>query len=270
MAIINADNISFSYPDGIQALEKVTFKIEKGKKVSVHGENGSGKTTLFLILNGLLKADSGKVSVNGHNCSKSKLKDIVSQVGVTFQNPDIQLFAPTVFQEISFGPVNLGFGKNKILQTVNNAMDKTGLKNLKDRPTQYLSYGQKKKVAAASILAMETEILIFDEPFAWLDMKGREDMNRIFDKLIDDGKTVIISTHDTDFSWGWSDQVLLFKEGKLLASGSPDNILTNRELLARAEIAVPSVVDIWERLEMEIPCPRELHSLLNIIVEHNC
>jgi cobalt/nickel transport system ATP-binding protein len=258
MAYINLDNINFTFPDGTCALHDISLSIHKGEKVAVLGENGSGKSTLFLLLSGLIKADKGFYELNGKKLNNSK-------VGLTFQNPEVQLFAPTVFQEISFGPMNLGLRKDEIERRIHNAMSRTGITNLKDRPVQYLSYGQKKKVAIADIVAMETDVFILDEPFAWLDRKGIREMNSILEELSDLQKTVLMATHNSDYAWSWADKIVLFKNGEITGYGSCEDIFLNESLLEETGIDQPSVVKISKALNYQGIIPKSVDLLMENI-----
>jgi cobalt/nickel transport system ATP-binding protein len=258
MAYIDLNNVSFTYPDGTRALRELTLSIEKGEKVAFLGENGSGKSTLFLLLSGLLKADKGIYSYDGKKVQTGK-------VGLTFQNPEVQLFAPTVYQEISYGPVNMGLSTDEIKRRINHSMERTGISSLKDRPIQYLSYGQKKKVAIADILAMGTDVFILDEPFAWLDRKGMHEMNTILEELSKLEKTVLIATHNPDFAWFWADKVVLFKSGEILACGTPEEIFYDESLLDAASINQPEVIRIARALNIGGPLPGHIDQLLEIL-----
>ena len=268
MEFIELKGISFTYPDGTEALTDISLSIGKGQRIAVLGENGSGKSTLFFIISGLLKANRGSYQIDGKSIAGTRdRKSLVGKVGLTFQNPDVQIFAPTVYQEVAFGPVNLGLDRNEIKRRTFQALDSTGMRHLKDRHVQYLSYGQKKRLAIADILAMETEILILDEPFAWLDRKGQEDMDDILDELTDSGKTVIISTHDPDFAWRWAGEIILFGAGRVIGAGSSEEIFHNREILDEAGISQPGVIKMASALGLQGPIPGTIDKLAEKIVE---
>ena len=268
MAYIEMDSISYTYPDGTEALTDVSLSVGKGQRIAVLGENGSGKSTLFFIMSGLLKANSGSYRIDGKSVSGTRdRKKLVGRVGLTFQNPDVQIFAPTVYQEVAFGPVNLGLDRNEIDRRTIQSLESTGMSHLKDRHVQYLSYGQKKRVAIADILAMETEVLILDEPFAWLDRKGQEEMDDILDALTGSGKTVIISTHDPDFAWRWAGEIILFRDGRVIGAGPSEEIFHNREILDEAGIDQPGVIKMASALGLQGPIPGTIDKLAEKIVE---
>lgn len=258
MAYIDLKEISYSYGDGTEALKGVSLSIKKGEKVAFLGENGSGKSTLFLLLCGLIKACRGKLYFDGKKIQ-------AGEVGLAFQNPDIQLFAPTVFQEISYGPVNLGLKKDEIKRRISDAMHRTGTTGLKDRSIQSLSYGQKKKVAIADILAMETDVFILDEPFAWLDRRGVGDMDSILVELSLLEKTILIATHNSDFAWRWADKIVLFKDGEVIACGSPEEIFFNERLLDSCGISQPEVIKVAKALDIKGTVPAGIDQLIKLL-----
>lgn len=248
--ILEAREISFSYADGTQALDKISLSIPRGKKTAFLGPNGAGKTTLFLHFNGILKPNQGSICYEGQEVhySHASLLNLRKNVGIVFQDPETQLFSASVQQEISFGPVNLGLPKEKIRERVNQAMAETGITGLKDKPTHFLSYGQKKRVAIADILAMQPKVLICDEPTAWLDVKYAAQIMELFDLINRTGVTIIFSTHDIDLAYSWADYIFLMKNGKIIGEGLPERIFYNRPLLAETELERPWLIDIYEEL----------------------
>ena len=187
--MLKLENITFSYDNETEALKNVTLNIEKGKKTLFLGENGSGKSTLFLIMNGLLKAQKGDIYFEGKKVKHKKkdLEELRRKVGIIFQDPEIQIFAPLVFQEVAYGPENLGYSEEKVEENVNRAMKEINIEELRDRPCHHLSYGQKKRVSIAAITAMEPELLILDEPTAWLDSKNTKRVSEILDNFSSEG-----------------------------------------------------------------------------------
>ncbi|GAB6275164.1 MAG: ATP-binding cassette domain-containing protein [Peptococcaceae bacterium] len=249
--IIEAREISFSYADNTRALDKISLSILRGKKTAFLGPNGAGKTTLFLHFNGILKPNQGKICYDGQEVryNHASLLNLRKNVGIVFQDPETQLFSASVWQEISFGPVNLGLPKEMVRERVNQAMAETGITDLKDKPTHFLSYGQKKRVAIADILVMQPRILICDEPTAWLDVKYAAHIMELFDLINRTGVTIIFSTHDVDLAYSWADYVYLMKNGRIIGEGIPEHIFYNRRLLAEAELDRPWLVDIYEELK---------------------
>ncbi|WP_028991555.1 energy-coupling factor ABC transporter ATP-binding protein [Thermoanaerobacter thermocopriae] len=249
--ILEAIDITFEYSDGTKALDEVNMSIEEGKKIAVLGPNGAGKTTLFLHFNGILKPKSGKILYKGEeiNYSHSELVKLRKNVGIVFQNPDIQLFSASVYQEISFGPMNLGYPENIVKEKVENAMKETRIIGLKDKPTHFLSYGQKKSVSIADIIVMEPEVIILDEPTVYLDPKHVQEIMGLFDKLVEKGKTIILSTHDVDFAYSWADYIYVMKNGKVVAKGEPKVVFANAKELDRSDLKKPMLLEIYEILK---------------------
>jgi cobalt/nickel transport system ATP-binding protein len=248
--IVETKGLGFSYVDGTQALLDVSLSIPEGRKIAFLGPNGAGKTTLFLHFNGLMKPDRGKVYISGQEVryDHESLLDVRKKVGIVFQDPDTQLFSSSVMQEISFGPLNLGLPRDVVIERVNKAMEDTGIADLKDKPTHFLSYGQKKRVAIADILAMQPQVLICDEPTAWLDVKHSRQVMKILDDVNSKGVTVIVSTHDVDLAYSWAEYIFVMKGGRMIAEGTPQEIFDDRELLQEAELARPVLVDLYAEL----------------------
>lgn len=260
--ILEAVEVEFSYPDGTKALRGLSLAIPAGQRVAVLGPNGAGKTTLFFTFNGLYRPSRGQVRFASreltYNCSF--LRRLRQEVGMVFQDPDTQLFAPTVWQEVSFGPRNLGLSLEEINRRVEEALAATGLSDLRDRPTHFLSYGQKKRVAIADVLAMKPRVLISDEPTAWLDDEQAHRIMELFAEIHRQGVTVIFSTHDVDLAYSWADHVILLREGKVLASGAPEQVFWRDDLLAQSGLARPWVVELWKALgldQRDLPKTRE-------------
>lgn len=255
--ILEAKDLEFIYPDGTRALRGISLAVPTGLKVAVLGPNGAGKTTLFLTFNGLYRPAKGKVRFAGQELAydRSSLRALRQEVGVVFQDPDAQLFAPTVWQEVAFGPTNLGLPREEVARRVEEALVATGIADLKDRPTHFLSYGQKKRVAIADVLAMQPRVLICDEPTAWLDAKQARLIMELFAEINRRGVTVIFSTHDVDLAYSWADYVFVLKEGRVLARGTPEEIFLNDALLAAADLCRPWIIDVWQALGGEAARP---------------
>lgn len=253
MNIIELKDIHYRYPDGTHALRGVTLDIEAGKKIAVLGHNGSGKSTLFLLLNGLYRPQSGTYIFNGENITfkKKQLRNLIEKTGVVFQDPEIQLFASTVYKEISIGPKNLGLGDVEVIERINSAMEQADVTHLKERPVHFLSYGEKKRVAIADILAMKSEVILLDEPLAWLDSLHEKRILEILNSISRENKTVIMSTHSSDLAYEWADYIYLFSEGRIAASGTPGDIFSQRELMISAGIEPPFVLQIAERMKLK-------------------
>lgn len=251
--ILKAENVCYTYEgDSRPALDGLSLHIHKGKKIACMGANGSGKSTFFLCCNGILKPDSGAVYYDGRPIvySKKELLKLRSRVGIVFQNPDNQLFSASVAQEISFGPLNLGFSEAETKKKVQDIMDKLGITPFSHKPVHALSGGQKKLTAIADILVMEPELIIFDEPAAALDPLHTDLVHNIIEKVTEQGITVLMATHDVNYAYEWADEILIFHEGRLLKNGSPDEIFSDDKLLNTASLKPPLIFSILKNPEI--------------------
>jgi cobalt/nickel transport system ATP-binding protein len=251
--IFEVKNITYSYMDGTKALRDIDINIEKGKKIAFIGANGAGKSTLFLHFNGINKPETGEIYFKGIkiNYTNRELIKLRKEVGIVFQEPDNQLFSSSVLQEISFGPMNMKLDKKSVLKRIEKAMAATDIADLKDKPTHFLSYGQKKRVAIASILAMEPEVLILDEPTSGLDPHNSNAIEAILNALNKAGKTVIVSTHDIDFAYSWADYIYIMNRGEVIRHGAPEEVFINKELLEQANIKQPWIVEVFMELNKD-------------------
>jgi cobalt/nickel transport system ATP-binding protein len=241
--IIATKSLSFSYPNGAAALREVTLTIGKGRKVALLGPNGAGKSTLFLHFNGILKPASGSVSCAGAELSyrNKDLYALREKVALVLQNPDDQIFSATVEEDIAFGPLNLELDRAEVEACVKEAIALVGLDGLEERPTQQLSFGQRKRVALAGALAMRPEVLILDEPTAGLDPKMVSELLEITEEINARGVTVIMSTHEVEIALGWADDVLALRDGKVVYTGDPEGLLYS-PAAEKAGLAVPLLV----------------------------
>ncbi len=248
--ILETRDVVYSYGDGTEALKDVSISLEEGKKIALVGPNGAGKSTLMLMFNGILQPTSGEVLFRGQpmRYDSARLREIRRKVGMVFQNSDDQIFAPTVYQDVAFGPVNLGFPAEKVERYVDYALQYVGLSGYERRPPHHLSGGEKKRVAIAGILAMEPEVLILDEPTSNLDPASSEEIMDMLEELNSGGKTMIISTHDVDLAYRWADEVILMEDGGVLRRGSGPEIFGDAELIRKARLKLPIVVDLYQEL----------------------
>ena len=251
--MLKAEHISYSYDDGTKALNDVNLEVKKGEIVSLLGKNGAGKSTLFLHFNGIYKADSGKIIIDGEELKhdKKSLIKFRQKIGIVFQNPDDQLFAPTVEEDVAFGPLNLGLSQEETQRRVTDALNKVGMAGFERKAPHHLSGGQKKRVAIAGILAMKPEIMVLDEPTAGLDPQGVIDLSILLRELNDEGITIIISTHEVDLVPNYAKKVFVLVDGLLIAEGTPKEIFAKPEILEQANLKVPIVTDLFQQLEME-------------------
>lgn len=249
--IIETENLCYTYEgNDRRALDGVSVKIRRGRKVAFMGGNGSGKSTLFLCLNGILRPESGRVIIDGIpvKYNRKGLLDVRKKVGIVFQEPDNQLFSASVYQEISFGILNLGADEETARREVERVMEEVGVTSFSDRPAHALSGGQKKQVAIADILVMHPEVMILDEPAAALDPKHTRIVEEIIERLTDKGITVLMATHDMDYAFAWADEIILMKDGQVIKEGSPGEVCGDREALERTNLEPPAVLTIYEKM----------------------
>ena len=264
---VEIENLSFVYPDGHKALNKVSFTIPAGSRTVILGPNGAGKSTLLLHLNGLHLATDGNIKILGKEINKNNLFEIRKRVGLVFQDPDDQLFASTVFDDVAFGPQNLQLKKEDILKRVENALKAVDMWDLRERAPHHLSLGQKKRAAIAGVLAMEPEIIVLDEPMAYLDPRGQDEITAILNNLKQLGKTVIVSTHDLDWALEWAEYVVILNKGQVVAQGEK-RILTNRGLLEKNGLKAPLLVKIFEEFQETLGIPKDVEEAKAILKKH--
>ncbi|MCQ2969969.1 MAG: ATP-binding cassette domain-containing protein [archaeon] len=251
--MLEVKNIKYSYNSNYQALKGVSLKVDKGEMVALLGKNGAGKSTLFLHLNGIYRPDEGKVFIDGEELKydKKSLLKFRQKVGIVFQNPDDQIFAPTVEEDVAFGPLNLGLPMEEVQDRVEEALVRVGMSGYEKTAPHHLSGGQKKRVAIAGILAMKPEIMVLDEPTAGLDPQGVVDLSKLLRELNDEGITIIISTHDVELVPTYAQRVFVLVDGLLIAEGTPKEIFAKPEILEKANLKVPIVTELFQKLEDE-------------------
>ncbi len=241
MNVFELRDATYSY-DGVRALNGLTLNIAEGSRVALLGANGSGKSTLLRLLDALYFADSGTVSFRDRPFTERDFDDdhfafdFRRRVGLVFQNPDVQLFSPTVFDEVAFAPLQLRWPKAEILRRVNEVLDQMEISALRDRPPHRLSGGEKKRVALASVLVLDPEVILLDEPTAALDPRSQ---SQILDLLIgwgDGRKTVITATHDLAVVEDIADYCFVMDKGRIAAEGNPADVLCDHDLLAAANL----------------------------------
>ncbi len=211
---ITIRNLCYTYPDGTKVLEDVSLEVYEGERIAIVGPNGAGKTTLLLHLNGILRGSDGHVEVFGKNVDKVKKEEIIKEVGIVFQDPDDQLFMPTLFDDLAFGPINMGLKEDEVRERVEKTILSLGLTGYENRCPHHLSGGEKKKAALAAVMSMEPRILVLDEPTANLDPKSRAELIEIVNGLNErEGITVIMATHDVNAVPALADRVLVLNNG---------------------------------------------------------
>ncbi len=253
-AVIEVEDLYYRYRDGTQALQGLTLTIPTGARVAILGPNGAGKSTFLLHLNGIYLPQQGKVRLLGRSLDGKNARWAKSQVGLVFQDPDDQVFAGTVWEDVCFGPVNMGLDAGEVERRAGQALRAVGMEDLRTKAPHHLSYGQKKRVAIAGVLAMSPSVIVLDEPMAYLDPRGKDNLLAILTRLHRDGTTVVVATHDVDMAAEWAEKVIIIKEGRTLAEGSTD-LLTDPALVEAAELRFPVVTQIFRRLGNMLPPP---------------
>ena len=249
--ILKAEDLYFSYDDDHNhSLNGLSLEIKKGRKIAVMGANGSGKSTFFLCCTGILRPQKGRLYFQGeeYRYDKKSLLKLRSRIGIVFQDPDNQLFCASVYQEISFGILNLGVSPEKAREEVERIIDVLEITPFRHKPAHALSGGQKKQVSIADILVMHPDIIILDEPAAALDPKHTRMVNHIVEQMTEAGITVLMSTHDVNYAYEWSDEVILFQEGRVLLQASPMEVFSKEEALKATNLEAPAVLSLFETL----------------------
>lgn len=251
MIDVDVDRLTFTYPSGVTALREVTLHISSGEGVAIVGQNGAGKTTLVKHLNGLLKPTSGSVQVGGMDTRRFSTAQMAKWVGYVFQNPDDQLFQATVKAEVMFGPVNLGWDRRRIEENAARAIRLVGLEKALNQHPYDLSPGERKRVALAAVLAMDTPIVILDEPTTGQDYAGIELVARVVEDLKSRGKTVVAITHDIDFCAEHFERTIVMGGGKVFLDGPAREVLTRADILAESYVEPPQLIRLADRLELK-------------------
>lgn len=259
-------DVDYAYPNGTVALKRINLTIYKGELVGIMGKNGAGKTTLIRTLNGLIRPSRGNIFIDGENINSKSVATLSKRVGIMFQNPMHQLFSNTVEEEIKFSLRSIDLAKEEIQIRIDDLLKQFNLEKYKDKSPLNLSGGEKKKLAIASIICRDPDILIFDEPT--LGQDARE--IRFFKKLIDDasrnGKTIIIVTHNIEFTIEYIPRIILMADGQIIADGPTEKVLTNRFLVEKTSLILPQVCQFLAALkENGIQCPDDIYSRAEMV-----
>ena len=246
---VKIENLNHQYADGTVSLENISLEIKEGERIAILGENGAGKTTLFLHLNGSIKSSEDNVYIFGKNVKTMPISERIHKVGVFFQDPDDQLFMPTIYDDVAFGPSNMGLSQSEIKKRVKEALATVGLSGFEDRVPHHLSYGQKKRAALATVLAMKPKILVLDEPTANLDPKNRASIISLINELNRDlGITTIVAMHDVNAVSELADRVFVLNK-TIVAGGSPHEVFSDNNMLKENNLEAPEVYKLFRILE---------------------
>jgi cobalt/nickel transport system ATP-binding protein len=245
------EEVDYTYPNRPQpALQNLTLRIPQGKRCALLGQNGCGKTTLFLLANGLCKPQSGVMYWQGSplRYDRTSLMDLRQKVGLVFQDPEQQLVASTVEEDISYGLCNLGLPEPEINRRVSKAITAFNLSDLADRPVHHLSLGQKKRVSLADVMVLQPELLLLDEPTAYLDQLHTRDLMVKLRQIHEMGTTIVMATHDLDLAYCWADWIFILDKGKLVLEGTPQEVFAQRDVLDRLQLGVPLVFSVLDQV----------------------
>jgi cobalt/nickel transport system ATP-binding protein len=247
---------SFRYPDGTTALAEIRFDVQKGEFCGILGANGSGKTTLLKVMDGLIKEYTGRVLLDGDEVTRLKPRDIYRKVGLVFQNPDDQLFAHTVFEDVAFGPRNMDFAEDEVQRRVNAALVSVEMADYAGKQINALSYGQKKRACIAGLLAMGHEILLLDEPTAGLDPMGESRMMEILTRLNrEEGVTIVMATHSVDLVPLFLHRLHILSRGRIVRGGAPEEVFTAPAEMENIKLRLPHIAELIYRLKHEDDVP---------------
>jgi cobalt/nickel transport system ATP-binding protein len=267
--LLALEAVDHVYPDGSAGLRACTLALGRGRRHALLGANGAGKTTVLQHLNGLLRPSAGVLRWDGRpfDYGRAGLAALRRRVGLVFQNPDRQLFSARVEEDVSFGPLNLGLDAAAVRTRVAAALDAVGLRDQAQRAVHHLSFGQKKRVCIAGVLAMEPDVLLLDEPMAGLDAPMQLELATLLDRLAGQGVTVLLSTHDVDFAYRWADDIHVMAEGRCIASGPAQELAARADVLRAAGQRTPQALALHAALVARGvlatgPAPRSVDALL--------
>ena len=267
--MIEVENVSFTYPSGVEALKEINVKIKDADFIAIIGENGAGKTTFIKHLNGILKPTQGDIYINGLNTKKASIAELSRDVGLVFQNPDHQLFCETVEDEIAFGLKNFGFNKDAISERVTWALNLLDLTKYRKVSPFMLSGGERKRVALATILAWDPKILVLDEPTIGQDFHQKDKLRQFIVQLNSQGRTVIMVTHDVEFVADCNPKVIVMSNNRIIATGSAREVLTNFDILTKASVLPPQITQLFIKLS-DLGLPQniiDLYEAKQLIIE---
>lgn len=250
--MIEAKNISFTYPDGSKALQGVSIAVNKGEFIGLLASNGSGKSTLLRCLNGLIKPQAGDVTIENEQISRLPQKVVFQRIGMVFQNPNDQLFASTVAEDVAFGPSNMGLPRDEVNRRVEESLKAVGMEDFGRKSINNLSFGQQKRVCIAGALAMHPEVLLLDEPTAGLDPMGEHKIMELLQRLNRErGLTIVMATHMVDMVPLFIDRIYILSRGKVLREGTPEKVFSDPEMIKDAKLRLPMIAELIELMKRE-------------------
>ena len=249
-------NIVYAYPDGTEAISGIDLEIVRGEFAGILGYNGSGKTTLLKVMDGLIKDFQGSVFLDGADIRSLAPREIYRKMGIVFQNPNDQLFAPTVFEDVAFGPMNMAFTEKEVIRRVNEALRAVEMDGYAKKSIHHLSFGQKKRVCIAGLLSMGHEILLLDEPTAGLDPVGEYQMMNLLTSLNKERDvTIVMATHSVDLVPVFLDRLYILNRGKIVRGGTPEAVFTAPEDMTEVKLRLPHIAELIFRLKHEDHLP---------------
>ncbi len=248
--ILKLEQVSFQYEESQKALIQIDVTFYAGEKVAVLGNNGAGKSTLFLVCNGVQQPTNGRIYLNEQEMGSGKKDQLAlrQSIGLVFQDVDVQIIGSTVYEEISFGPMNLHLSKDEVRERVEGVIQNFDLGGFEERAPHRLSGGEKKRVCIADVLAMKPKIIFFDEPTTGLDPKNTLLFEENLKMLEKQGMGTVIATHDVDFAWRFAERIILFHEGQIVGDGDPDELFRDKELMKLCGLVQPMLLHIGEKL----------------------
>ncbi len=251
---VDMKNVQYRYPDGHVALQDIDFEVGLHERAVILGANGAGKSTLLSILCGILEATKGSIKILNRELTAKNVHEFRATIGLVFQEPDNQLFMPTLWEDVAFGPLNMGLPETEVNQRVDEALQVVDLSHLKEKPPHHLSVGEKKRAAIATVLAMRPQILVFDEPTAHMDPRTRNEFVKFLAKIHSEGDlTIITATHDVNVVPLIADRAYVLYEGKFIETGSVAEIFSNTKMLEKAHLASPILTQLFQNTTKHIP-----------------
>ena len=248
------ENIQYRYPDGHVALEDINFQVGLHERAVILGANGAGKSTLLSVMCGIIEASQGTIKILDRELTSKSVFELRRSIGLVFQEPDNQLFMPTLWEDVAFGPLNMGLPKDEVNERVDEALEVVGLSQFKEKPPHHLSVGEKKRAAIATVLSMRPKILVFDEPTAHMDPRSRKEFLSFLSRIHSEGDlTIITATHDVDMVPLLANRAYVIKEGRFIGAGSVADVFSNPEMLRKANLSAPLLTQLFQQNKDLVP-----------------